>query len=73
MRTSPFDEDRTEKTTCNAISKCRVKDLLVTDQCIELHSIGFTLDLRKTTFYWIVHDALGYRKVAVQLAPKELD
>jgi transposase len=73
-RTSLLDEERAgrPKTARNADNERRIEQLLVTDRCMKLKEIAYSLNLSKTTVYRIVHDTLGYRKVSTRWVPKEL-
>jgi transposase len=65
-RTSLLDEERAGRptTACNAVNERRVEQLLLTDRCMKLKEIAYTLNLSNTTVYQIVHDTLGYGKVS---------
>jgi predicted DNA-binding transcriptional regulator AlpA len=69
-----LDEERAgrPKTACNSDNERWIEQLLVTDRCMKLKEIVYTLNLSKTTVYRIVRDTLGYRKVSARWVPKEL-
>jgi transposase len=64
-----LDEESAGRPTavCNADHERQIEQLLLTDGHMKLNEIAYALNLSKTTVYRIVHDTLGYWKVAKEL------